>query len=167
MKRLLIALLLGVFAFGASAQEFQVPKDYVLKKKEDYAKYEQDIVKCVDWLMSTPADKQKNKRKRANAFLMKWANGSPKLSVEIHAEILTFSKDIDLFMLFIGGWAKYAIENNDYEDSFAGNMAGLNAVMDYYQKNKEITGKNRKVEKFIKMKEKGELEAYVKGVIKQ
>jgi hypothetical protein len=67
-------------------------------------------------------------------------------------------------MLFMGGWASHAIKNPGADDQ-AGTVAGLTAVMDFYQKNKSILGKNKAIEKWIKLTEKGKLEATVAKLI--
>lgn len=143
------------------AQEFEVPENYVLKKAEDYAKYESDIIKCVDWLMATPLNEQKNKRQDAGAFLVAWLTGSPNVSIEIKQEIVTFIGSPDLLLIFMGGWTKYALESKDFEDMVAGTTAGIEAVMDFYTRNKAYLEKNKEVEKYIKMKTKGTLKDYI------
>jgi hypothetical protein len=64
-KTVLTATLILII-FSATAQEFEVPKDYSLKKKEDYTKYEKDIIACINWLEETPLNQQEQKRKAAN-----------------------------------------------------------------------------------------------------
>ena len=85
MKKIYLSaiLLLLVSYFKASAQTYEVPKDYTLKAKEDYAKYEDDIIKTIDWLQQTSWNEQTDKRKEANAFLVAWLTGSPNVSIDV------------------------------------------------------------------------------------
>ena len=40
------------------SQDYITPADYVLESKEDYAKYEKDIVAAAKWLLQTPLNEQ-------------------------------------------------------------------------------------------------------------
>jgi len=62
MKKVLFVIILGFFALGfkANAQSSPVPGNYVLKAKEDYAKYNEDIIKTIDWLQQTPGARNLN-----------------------------------------------------------------------------------------------------------
>lgn len=62
MRSAAICLLL-LFSVQVFSQDFEVPDDYSFEKKEDYAKYEKDIVAASKWLFANPMDKQNFKRK--------------------------------------------------------------------------------------------------------
>ncbi|MGL4596091.1 MAG: hypothetical protein ACRCYO_01105 [Bacteroidia bacterium] len=160
MKKILFTLFFATCSFALVAQDFEVPQNYKFDKAEDYAPYEQDIIKCVDWLINTPINEQKAKRKEANAFLLKWINGSPDVSIVIDPKIVTFSGG-DMLLIFMGGWTKYAIETRNFKDKVGGNVAGIEAVIAFYTKNKEALGKNKDVEKYIKMQTQGKLKEYI------
>jgi len=163
MKRVFGILMFSVLAFNLVAQEFEVPKNYVLSKKEDYAKYESDILKSIEWLTNTPINTQPAKRKEVNAFVMKWISGSPDVSIGIKPEIVNFMEpNAELLMIFMCGWTKYSLETKDYKNNVSGSQKGIEAVIDFYTKNKENLKKDKNVEKYIKMKEKGKLEEYIK-----
>jgi hypothetical protein len=61
-KTVLTATLILII-FSATAQEFEVPKDYSLKKKEDYTKYEKDIIA---WKKLRLISKSKNAKRPIN-----------------------------------------------------------------------------------------------------
>ena len=158
MKKLFfvsIIALRGIFLFG---QEFQAPTNYNLVKAEDYASYEQDVINCVKWLTETPLDQNTEKRKEANAFLMKWMTGSPNVKLELRQEIVTFMSNPDVLMAFLGGWTKYSLETGDFSNPLKGNIAGIENVIFFYNKNKKVIGKDKNVEKYIKLQSKGSLE---------
>lgn len=162
MKKLFITLIAVTFTTLIYSQDFEVPKDYKLVKAEDYALYKQDVVNCVDWLIKTPLNEQAAKRKEANAFLLKWISGSPDVNIEIKPQIVTFMKSSpDILIIFMGGWTKYSIVNKDYNNKIAGSLAGIEAVIEVYTKNKDDMYKDRNIEKYIKMKDKGTLKEYI------
>lgn len=161
MKKLFTTFLLGFFSIIAFAQEFQVPENYKFETADDYAPYEEDILRCIDWLMQSPVSFQPDKRKEATAFLLKWLMGSPYVHIEIKPEIVSFAgTSPDLLMIFLGGWAKKSIETKAYEDKIAGSLAGLESVIEFYIKNKGALPKDKNVEKYVKMKQKGTLREY-------
>lgn len=162
MKQALIIICLSFgFLFPVVAQEFEVPKNCVLKAKEDYPKYQQDVLNAIDWAFKTPIDLQANKRKDVNAFLIMWLTGSPAVSIEVNSDIVTFIKpNAELIMIFMYGWAKHSIVNNT-NDKVSGNIKGIEAVIDFYTKSKDKMLKDKNVEKYIKLKEKGTLESFI------
>ena len=151
----------------AMAQNFEVPKNYELKKAEDYAKYEKEIIDCVNWLENTPIDEERAKREEANVFLMVWMTGSPNVSIEINASILgSIDKNKELLLIFMGGWTKYAIENPiDQKDLIKCNMAGLKSVIKVYKMGNGVK-KDKNIEKLAKLDESGGLEKWVKDQLK-
>ncbi|MDZ7606644.1 MAG: hypothetical protein U5K79_13885 [Cyclobacteriaceae bacterium] len=164
MKKLLLTMAVLVSCYALYAQEFEVPKSFNPKTADDYAPYEADVIKSVDWLMSMPYVLERQKRDQVNAFLLKWITGSPNVHIEIKPEIVTFMGGTpDLLMIFMGGWSKYSLESKKFDDKEGGSLAGLHAVIDFYQNNKKSLPKDKNVEKYIKMKDHGELEAYVKS----
>lgn len=162
MKTITLTLILIITSFGFYAQEFEVPKNYKLDKAEDYASHEDDIIKCIDWLMKTPFNEQTKKRNEANAFLIKWLSGSPNVHIEIKTEIVTFIETSpDLLMIFLGGWGKYSLESKDFDNKIEGSKAGIEAVIEFYNNNSQSLKKDKNVEKYIKMKSKGTLNEFI------
>jgi hypothetical protein len=148
------------------AQECDVPKDYVLEKPEDFAFYESDILKCINWLLNTPVNDQPTKRKEVNAFVLKWISGSPNVTIEMNMKIADFAKpNPELLMIFMCGWTKYSLESRVFNDKVMGNLKGVEAVIDFYTKNKAALEKDKNAEKYIKLKEQGKLEEYIKSNI--
>lgn len=165
MKNTIAILFTLLVSFPSFSQNFEVPKGVHLETKEDYAQYEGDIIKGVDWLIKTPAESEKDKRLEVNAFLLQWLSGSPNVMIEITQEVATFMECSDCLMIFMGGWAKYSLENNDYADKIKGNLAGIESVIEFYNSNKSVLAKNNAIEKYVKLKEKGKLEKYIQSKI--
>ena len=166
MKKLRILALIAtsILAISTYAQDCDVPKNYVLEKPEDFAYYESDILKCINWLLNAPMNDQTIKRKEVNAFVLKWISGSPNVTIEMSQKIVNFSKEnSELLMIFMCGWTKYSLETRVFNDKYYGNLKGIEAVINFYTKNKASLAKDKAVEKYIKMKEKGELENFIKS----
>lgn len=154
MKKILTLILAIVaFAFTTKAQTFHVPENYILKEKGDYAKYEDDVIKGIDWLQDTPWALEEQKRMETNAFLMKWMEGSPAVSVEINGGAIKITeKNPQLLMTFMGGYTKYTLQNKSAFDKNKANLAALKAVVDKYtletdHKNNSLLNKLVKIDK--------------------
>ena len=142
------------------AQTYEVPKGYVLKAKEDYAKYEQDVINTVDWLQQTPWGEQDDKRKDANTFLIAWITGSPNVSITVGKSLLKLSdKNKDRMLTFMGGYTKYALQHKDTPNNNLANAAGLRELIAKYQMEKNHV-KDKAVEKLIQIDSDGKLDAW-------
>ncbi|WP_196886504.1 hypothetical protein [Aureivirga sp. CE67] len=154
--KLTIFLFLGV-TIQMFAQDFTVPENYKLETRADYEKYKPNVVKAVDWYINTPLNQEKEKRAKVYKFLFDWVQGSPDVIISVNTFNLNAADSPDLLMAFLGGWTKYAIETKKYEDEINGNLAGFDALIQYYETNKSLIGKKKKIEKIMKLKKKGKL----------
>ena len=93
MKKFIFISVLSLIASVTYGQSFQVPKNYVLVKAEDYKPYEKDIVKCIDWLNTTPPNTETDTRQEAWIFIMKWIEGSPTVMVYVNNKIETLKRN--------------------------------------------------------------------------
>ena len=155
--KIFIALFLILSSITSSSQEFNVPGGYEFKAKEDYAKYEKQIIAAADWLIATPLNEQEEKRKEVSAFVMKWINGSPTVNVEINPTIMDFEKkNPGMLILYMAGSAKYVLENNFSKDMRAKHKSALKDMIKVYKEGKGIK-KDKKMEKLIKSEEEGKI----------
>lgn len=158
---LCMTIMFSIFSILIFAQGFEVPS-YELKKVEDYARYEQDVIECVNWLLLTSVEIHPEKRKEASAFLLAWLSGSPNVQIEIKPEIVNFmGSSPDLLLIFMGGWAKHTLHTKDFDNKIAGSLAGIESVISFYTKNIDEIKKDKNVEKYKKMKEKGKLSSFI------
>ncbi|WP_340156167.1 hypothetical protein [uncultured Winogradskyella sp.] len=169
IKNILIGFVLTLFVAQTSwSQTFNIPDNVKLEVAEDYVKHEQRIVECINWLENTPISDDADKRLLANAYLMKWATGTPTVTIEMQAfQIDLAKKNSELLIIFMGGWIKYAIENPTDKDNIkAANIAGLNSVIKVYTANKgKGLKKDKRIEKLIKM-DASELQNWVAEQLK-
>jgi len=162
-----VLISLTIFCNQIKSQDFKVPKDYVLKVKEDYAKYEKDVIACANWMENSPLDKDEQKRIDANTFLLKWLTGSPTVNVNINADLLVkyFEKNPQFQIIFLAGWTRYSLENNYSKDQQKGYYEGFKSIIYVYKKGVGIK-KSKDLEKLIKIYDKGELEIWIKENVK-
>jgi hypothetical protein len=155
------AILLFLFAKPVFSQDFNVPDNYEFVSKEDYSKYEKDIISAAKWLVATPLNEQQEKRKDISAFVIKWINGSPTVNVEINPTILDFEKKNEgMLAVYMASSAKYVLENNYSKDMQAKHKAALRDMIAVYKSGKGIK-KDKKMEKLIKSDEEGKLDEWL------
>lgn len=158
---LCLVALLGS-ASAATAQSFEVPANYSLKAKEDYARYNQDVVAAATWLETTPSNQEVDKHKATNQFLVQWLTGTPAVSVEIQSYVATLSKkNPELLVAFLAGWARYQLQHPDDHDALSLNTAGVQTALRVYQ----LGGlkKDKQVEELLELQQKGELAGWIKS----
>jgi hypothetical protein len=163
IKKILVFAVFFFVATTIQAQEFEVPENYKLVKAEDYDVYEQDIVNATKWLIETPVNEQKAKRIEVQKFLFKWLEGSPKITMAVTQDIVTFMESPESFIIYLGGWASYCIENKDYKNDLQGNIRGIESVIAFYNANKKELGKIKAIERYKKLQKKGKLKSHLES----
>lgn len=132
--------------------------------KEEFVESEEQVLATINWLETTPFDEQEDKREKQKALLLAWLTNSPTVTLELNADVLTFTKkNPDLIIIFMGGWTKYSLENNYSSDNIQGSLAGLKSVIKVY-KNLSLK-KDKEVENLIELDNNGELENWVKEIM--
>jgi carbohydrate-binding DOMON domain-containing protein len=118
---------------------------------------------CINWLTNNPLNQEIQKRQQANAFFLQWLTGTSNVSIEMNAEITNYTKqNPDLMMIYMAGWAKYALKNGYSKDKFQGNLAGYKSIIKYYKAGNGVK-KDKNTEKLVKIEAKGELEKWLKS----
>ena len=164
---MLILALLMFDGFIANAQDFEVPKNFNPKTKDDFAAFEKDVIACVNWLETTPPDQNIEKRKDAGAFLIQWISGSPTVTISLDAQavVKVTDKNPQLLVLFLGGWTRYALQNNYSKDIYKGYYEGLKSVVGVAKKSAGLK-KDKDLDKVVAIYDKGELENWIKENVK-
>jgi hypothetical protein len=157
-------LVLAVLLFaglGASAQSYDVPKNYVLKTRDDYAKYEPDVIKTADWLQQTPWKAQPQKTEEANQFLLKWAKGTPAVTIRLVEAVMNLSdRNPQLGFVFMAAFSKYVLEHKDDRDPNNANIVAVRAVVNKYSA-EPAHKPDEDIEHLIELDTKGELNDWV------
>ncbi len=157
MKKISIIVFGLLLIQGVCAQQFVVPEIPGDIEKSEYTNYTQDAMNCIDWLMSnSPTAEQ---RKDVASYALWWIVGTPDVHMKLNTNVIKF-EDENLLLIFLSGWAQYAIRNQD-DDSVNGCYAGVEAAISYYEQYKKELSKDKGVENFIKMKNKGTLKSYI------
>ena len=147
--------------FSSKAQDFELPKEVSLETKEDYARYEKDIIAAAKWLEATPIGSQADKRVQVNAFVLKWLAGSPSVTVELDGLAAKIAeKNADLLGVFLASYSRYVLENNYSSDKVKAYTAAVKSVINTYNLGGDVK-KNKDLLKAIAKDKEGKLEAWV------
>lgn len=140
---------------------FEVPQNPVLNAKEDYAKYEADIINAAKWLEETDLDKEMDKRQKVDDFLTKWIAGSPTVTVsldELVAKII--DRNPQLLYIYIASYSRSVLLNKESPNSLLAVKDGLLSVLKVYKKGIGVV-RNRQLERLAKMDQDSQLEDYI------
>jgi hypothetical protein len=156
-------LLLLMLRTGSSAlaQSYEVPKNYVLKTRDDYARYETDIIRTADWLQQTPWKAQPPKMEEATQFFLKWIKGTPAVTVRLTEAVMNLSdKNPQLGFVYMAAFSKFVLQHKTGFDVNNANIIAVRAVIDKY--NAEPAHKtDEDIEHLIELDKKGELNDWV------
>jgi hypothetical protein len=163
MKRIFLLSFMIFLLAPSFAQENDVtiPENYLLKKAEHYKEYEPTVVTCAKWLLNNKIDHMPNRRVKAYTFIWDWIGGHPEITWKINGNLVSMTKiNADLFFVFMCGFVLDAIENEDNTE-FSSQMAGVGAMLNCYNDNRDKFAKDKLCEKMLKMKSKNTLIDYV------
>ncbi|MBD1364063.1 hypothetical protein IDJ77_09610 [Mucilaginibacter sp. ZT4R22] len=156
-----LLLLLLTTGMQGYAQNFDVPKNYVLKTRDDYAKYEPDIIKTADWLQQTPWKAQPQKTEEANQFLLKWAKGTPAVTIRLVEAVMNLSdRNPQLGFVFMAAFSKYVLEHKEDRDPNNANIVAVRAVVKKYSA-EPAHKPDEDIDHLIVLDTKGELNDWV------
>lgn len=163
---LLLILVTSLSSKHCYSQDFDVPSDYEFNSKEDYAKYEKDIIHAANWLLAIPLKEQEGKRREVSAFVVQWISGSPTVNVEINETIADFDKkNLGMLVIYMASSAKYVLENNYSKDMRAKHRAALRDMISVYKSGKGIS-KDKKMEKLVKADGDGKIDEWIADNLK-
>ncbi|MFO7869690.1 MAG: hypothetical protein R6U95_10375 [Bacteroidales bacterium] len=166
MKKTLCVLSLFI-ACAVHAQTVDIPKNYSFESPEDYARYEDDVVASIDWLVSTPLDKHTKKQEKVQQFIFTWLMGAPNVSVDLNDEIVTFlGSSPQILIIFMSGWARNTIKTG-VDTKLEGNVAGIETVVEYYMSNKSLLEKDSNIEAYVDMVEEDTLREYIQKILEK
>lgn len=177
MKTKTILLLSIVLFFGTTLVRAQAssptipPGKYTLEKDADYGKYETNIKEDVAWLLKNPLDKDADLRKQISAFITKWITGAPNVSVTMGSvsSPIVGQKDYkyngDLLIAYMGGIAVFELNNPAEKDEAKIEAAGIEAILTLAANNTNLLKDSDAVKKYKGMKDKGELDKWIKDTI--
>lgn len=158
----LMVLMTGYATSSWAQKKFEVPENYELNTAEDYAKYEPAIINAAKWLEDTDLDREKEKRQKVNAFVLKWIAGSPTVTIELSEPIGKLcSKNEELFGVYLSAYSRSALENKKTTTKFLATKASLLAIIKVYKKGIMII-RNKEMDRLIKMADENRVDEYIK-----
>lgn len=163
LKKILFVLFVGFGAVAFGQNEELLSS--VPEKAEEYKATEANVIATVNWLDRTAIGTETDKRKEQSAYLIAWISGSPTVTLELNAYIMDYTKkNSDLLISFMGGWTKYALENDYSKDAVQGNLAGIRSMIAVYTAGGDIK-KDKSMQALVDIDKSGELEDWVKKQI--
>jgi hypothetical protein len=167
MLKKIFPVLAVIFSLATAQQSFgQELLSELPTTKGEFIKSEPKVLATIDWLETTPFDKEEKKRLTQKTLLVTWITNSPTVTLEVNANILTFTKkNPDLLITFMGGWTKYCLQNSYSTDNVKGSLAGVKSAIKVY---KSLSlKKDKEMDKLVEMETKGELENWVTTMMKK
>ncbi len=161
MKKLWVLSFFLLSGLLLAAQDFEVPVGYSFKNKDDYARYEKDIIAASNWLFATKADKEEQKRKLVSKFVAEWVLGSPTVNAELSETIMDFEKtNPGMMALYFAACAEFVLENNYSPDIRAKHRFAMNALANFYRENRSLN-KDKKMKELISEAKNGRLDEWI------
>ncbi|MEC4047940.1 hypothetical protein OX284_000740 [Flavobacterium sp. SUN046] len=146
---------------------FEAPENPVLKTKQDFLKFEPQIIQAAKWLEETDLDKEPEKRKKVSAFVVQYVSDCPTMNLVINEPLVKiYDKNSPLLTVFIANYAKNFIENKTTATKLTATKAGILSMMTVYNKKINIV-KSKEMDKLINLAEMDLLDDYIKDKFKQ
>lgn len=183
MKKLLFAAIGLLFSASVSAQDSIIPLEYPTTPAEQYYKYEKNFLECANWFINTPMTQVGTEmpRNMISQFLGTWIEVSPTVFIDLSEDIMCFCNESpELTMAYMIGYTSSLLNlkkdagtlntatqvGNKMDEKVAGAVGGILEAAKFYEINKAQLGRNRNLERFIKMNSEGTLTDHVKTLIK-
>lgn len=106
MKHLFLFFIL-LFANSLHSQDYMYLEKIKLKKQKDVIDNEANLIKAVDYLMSTPVDEKNSNRKACTRFIIRYAEKCSSVTVTIDGYLIdVYEGNTEILVLFMGLWVK-------------------------------------------------------------
>lgn len=165
LLKITLITLFANLAISGSAQESKLlskPSEI----PEDYKANEPNVIATVDWIENTPINENEELHKMQYGLLIQWISGSPTVTLTLQEYVMDYTKkNSDLLIIFMGGWTKYALQNEYTTDVLQCNLAGVMSMIKVYKTGK--LKKDKKMDELVKLETDGKLESWLKDQIKE
>src|SRR5579863_3179643 len=164
--RLLLMACLSL-SLGVRGQTDSLLHNPLPTTKEEFTASEPKVINTINYLETTPIDKQGEAWRAQASVLMAWLTNSPEVTVDIDSKTVTFAKkNPELLMIFMGGWTRYVLQNGYSRDKIHANVAGIKSSIKVYKLGNGLK-KDKEMDKLVKLDDSGGLEAWVAGQLGQ
>jgi len=161
--KLLLLIVCMLAAYSSFSQQFEVPQNVQLQTKEDFVKYEKDVITATNWLEAVPIGTDDGKRKLVSAFILQWITGSPTVTISVNTFATKLAdKNPELVILFMASYTRHALQNNYDTSMINGYVAGVKSVVNLYKLGGKVK-KDKFVLEAVKASDDGKLEDWIKS----
>ncbi|HVS98197.1 MAG TPA: hypothetical protein VHE54_16995 [Puia sp.] len=155
---LTVALSLSI---AATAQADSLLGNPLPTTKEAFTASEPRVLNTINFLETTPIDKQGDEWRAQAKLLTDWLTNAPEVTIDINARTTPFiKKNPELLFVFMAGWTRYVLQNGYSKDPVQGNVAGIRSAIKVYKAANGLK-KDKEMDRLIKVDENGGLEAWV------
>ena len=135
---------------GSAQTVFSLPEKIQLNNREDYAKYEKVVIHAAIWLEQTDLDKEVEKRRDIDVFVIKWVSGTPAFTLNLDEPLSVLTeKNPELLALYIASYSRNFLENKNTASNFSATKAALKSIAIVYKKGIDVA-RNKQLEKLTK-----------------
>jgi hypothetical protein len=167
MRPVFVALIFGIFVLGthsASAQKklkSPVPERYTLEDNDEYRKYANDVLKCIDWIeKAKPTDDDASYSEVVN-FLGEWVSGCPFFNYTTNVRIdAVYNGAPELRVFNKAGWTRSAIESNYKSSNRENYLAGVRCAIKAYKTYPSIA-RTKTMDELISVEKSGKLKDWI------
>lgn len=159
---LFFGLSLSVFYPCLAQTSFSVPQQVRMSTAEDYKRYHKDIIAAAKWLQETPMDRETEKRKAVNAFVMQWITGTDQVSLGVNSKLgEIMQENPELFAVYAAVYSRHILEQKGAGKEQDAIRAGLLAIINIYNKGAGVK-KSKTMAELARLAELKKLDDYIK-----
>ena len=163
MRKLIV--IFSLFAVSLTyAQVTNLPSINSLKGYNDLRKVEPTVIKTIDWLTKNESFKNST-REKSIQFVNDFVSKSDYLVYNPSKSIAKFRKNSEYNLQFKLGWIKFALEYEYSKNTKLNHYQAITYVLDFYDKNKSVTGRSSYLEKLKKLKQNKQLKEFINSKI--
>lgn len=184
MKKFLMSAVLMLMCISAWGQEDSlIPFDYTETNPQEFYKYEQNVLNCVDWLVNTPIGERPIDRQVISQFLLIWMQATPSVVLNFDPKLMEFAQNSqymeEMMTIYVGGYMAGLLREKEAQgklnqmtvipkgttkaDRITAASSAIEASLEFYDINKGTIGRNRMLEKYKKMQKEGTLQDYIEA----
>lgn len=158
----LILVIFLQFNLVNAQKAFEVPQYTKAISKQDSVKIENDLLVVSNWLIESDLDKEPEKRKKANAFVLQWYIDNITLNITLVEKLAEINEgNADLLLVYFAGFSKYYIKNKKDFSKLNATRSGLTSVLQVYNKGLNVT-KSGGLDKLTKINAENKLDDFIK-----
>ena len=158
MKKILltaVACLMGcIFAYSQT-----IPETVEFKNAAESTAHDGDALYCADFILASSGESLEFYK--ASAYVLAWISATDYITVSLGDAQAPIMKNTTLFSVYLAALAKNTIETKRDGKEInpeAVHIYSMNAVLDYYLKNKGNLGKVKALDKYSSLRNDGKLD---------